>query len=210
MKEPRRNTMNRITLIIVLLIGGQAMAQHGLELDFNTISTRGLERMLNQVKQGVVDENVLAAIEEHLEQLIKARNGRKPVRRQPDRLAIRAAVEAFLEQSVNDPSRLKIARIGKPVSTAGAYKWMGHWTYDLEKHAGLVGKSLWEPIGHRGFAVAVRYRATNALGALVLDDKVFCISGGAVFDWMEVNDFHPTRPKRRSDPMTDAFMKLAR
>ena len=87
---------------------------------------------------------------------------------------------------------------------------MGGRTYIDWKPLGVVQKGLWEPIGRRGVAVAVRYRATNRLGALVVDDKVFCISGGVVFDWMGVKDFHPTRPQRRSDPLTDQFMNLLR
>ena len=116
-----------------------------------------------------------------------------------------------MKANVNDPRRLEIVRISKKiVSTDKAYKWMGGWTYKEWKPMGIVRKGFWEPIDSRGWAVAVRFRATNRLGALVLADKVFCISGGAVFDLMELGDFHPTRPKKRSDPLTDAFMKLAR
>ncbi len=133
-----------------------------------------------------------------------------PVKRLANQPAIRRAIEAFLKANANDPRKVQIARIGKAVSTAGAYKWMGGWTYRDYKPLGVVRKGFWEPIGRRGVAVAVRYRATNRMGALVVDDKVFCISNGVVFDLMELKDFHPTRPKKRSDPFTDAFMKLAR
>ena len=129
----------------------------------------------------------------------------------PTRLAVHAAVEAYLKANVNDPRRLEIVRISKELApTARAYKFKGGWMYRDERRVGIVQKGLWEPIGRRGWAVAVRFRATNRLGALVLADKVFCISGGVVFDWMNLGDFKPTRPKKRSDPFTDAFMKLAR
>ena len=129
----------------------------------------------------------------------------------PSRFAVHAAVEAFLKANVNDPRRLEIVRISKKLApTAGAYKWMGGRAYRDYKPLGVVRKGFWEPIGRRGWAAAVRFRATNKLGALVLADKVFCFSGGVVFDWMNLSDFHPTRPKKRSDPFTDAFMKLAR
>ena len=129
----------------------------------------------------------------------------------PSRFAVHAAVESFLEANVNDPRRLEIVSISKKLApTAKAYKWMGGWTYRDWKPLGVVRKGFWEPIGRKGWAVAVRFRATNKLGALVLDVKVFCFSGGVVFDWMNLSDFHPTRPKKRSDPFTDAFMKLAR
>jgi hypothetical protein len=154
-------------------------------------------------------------------------------RTKPSRFVVHAAVEAFLEANVNDPRRLEIVRISrklvstamghswslssirstagaKLVSTAKAYKWMGGRTYRDYKPLGVVRKGFWQPIGRKGWAVAVRFRATNRLGALVLADKVFCITGGVVFDWMNLGDFHPTRPKKRSDPFTDAFMKLAR
>ena len=176
--------MNRIVLIIALLVGGQALAQ-----------TR---------RQA-----------------------------QPSRAAVHAAVESYLKANVNDPRRLEIVRISrsyvstamglswslsgirstagaKRVPTATAYKWMGGRAYRDYKPLGVVRKGFWEPIGRKGWAVGVRFRATNKLGALVLADKVFCISGGVVFDWMNLGDFHPTRPKKRSDPLTDAFMKLAR
>ena len=208
-------------LPFVVFLGGPAKsAEHNarevLEMDFRAIETRDLETMLSQVKQGVVDKNILSAIEKHLEKLIKARNGREPApakrQAEPNRSTIRAAVEAFLKENVNDPKRLKIARISKPVSTASAYKWMGGTSRSMLdwKPLGVVRKGFWEPIGREGSAVAVRFRATNALGALVLDDKVFCISDGVVFDWMEIEDFRPTRPKRRSDPATDEFMNLLR
>ncbi len=185
--------MNKTVLIIALFAGGQV-----------TLAQRD-----------VVDKNIRSAFEKFLarlnpEKLIKARAGRAPAQQaQPNRLGAHAAIEAFLKENVNDPSRLSIVRFGKKlVSTAGAYKWMGGWTYRDWKPMGVVQKGLWEPIGRKGVAVAVRYRATNRLGALVLDDKVFCVSGGVVFDWMELDDFHPTRPQKRSDPLTDQFLNL--
>ena len=131
----------------------------------------------------------------------------------PTRFAVHAAVETFLEENVNDPRRLEIVKISKKfIPTAAAYKWMGGhtWRDNDEKRAGIIRKGFWEPIGHRGWAVAVRFRATNRLGALVLAETVFCVSGGVVFDLMAIKDFHPTRPKKRSDPLTDQFLKLAR
>ncbi len=128
-----------------------------------------------------------------------------------NRFTVHAAVESFLMDNANDPSKVQIARISKKlVSTDKAYKWMGGWTYKEWKPMGVIRKGFWEPIDSGGWAVAVRFRTTNRLGALVLYEKVFCISNGVVFDWMKLGDFHPTRPKRRSDPLTDAFMKLAR
>ena len=137
----------------------------------------------------------------------------EPPKWKPSRLAVHAAVETFLEANVNDPRRLEIVQISKKLApTAKAYKWMGGhtWRDNEERRAGIIHRRLWWPIGRKGWAVAVRFRATNKLGALVLAEKVFCISGGVVFDWMNLSDFHPTRPKKRSDPFTDAFMKLAR
>jgi len=137
--------------------------------------------------------------------------GRDKRQAKPSRFIVHAAVEAYLKADVNDPRRLEIVNISKRrVSTAKAYKWMGGRAYREWKPMGVVRKGFWEPIGRKGWAVAVRFRATNRLGALVLDDKVFCISGGVVFDWIAIKDFHPTRPQRRSDPLTDQFLKLAR
>lgn len=179
--------MNRIVLIIALL---------ALSVMF-TVGAGGQGAL---AQQGIVD---------YLGKLIKSRNVRTKRQALPNRFAVHAAVEAFLNDNVNDPKRLSIVRFGKKlVPTAGAYKWMGGRTYRDWKPLGVVRKGFWEPIGRQGVAVAVRYRATNRLGALVLDDKVFCVSGGVVFDWMELNDFHPTRPQKRSDPMTDQFLDL--
>ena len=172
--------VHRLVLIIALLVGGLIIAL-----------PVGGQEALAQI-------NILSAIE-------KFRQA------QPSRAAVHAAVKAYLKANVNDPRRLEIVSISKRrVSTDKAYKWMGGRTRRDWKPLGVVQKGFWEPIGRKGWAVAVRFRATNRLGALVLADKVFCISGGVVFDWMNLGDFHPTRPKRRSDPLTDAFMKLAR
>ena len=186
--------MNRIALIIALLVSS-----------CTALSADDQEKFEREIAAARM------ALLERFGHLVEA----KPVKRRvgPNRFTIRAVVEAFLKEHANDPSKVKVARISKKlVSTAGAYKWMGGhtWRDNEEKHAGIVQKGCWQPIGRRGVAVAVRYRATNRLGALVVDDKVFCIFGGVVFDWMKVGDFHPTRPQKRSDPLTDQFMRLLR
>ncbi len=154
--------MNRIALIIALLTCTALSAgdQEKFELEIAAARRALLERFGHLVEA-------------------------KPVKRrvEPNQFAIRAVVEAFLKENANDPSKVQIARISKKlVSTAGAYKWMGGhtWRDNEERHAGIVMKGLWEPIGRRGVAVAVRYRATNRLGALVVYDQVFCIAGGVV------------------------------
>ena len=182
--------MNRIALIIALLTCTALSAgdQEKFELEIAAARRALLERFGHLVEA-------------------------KPVKRrvEPNQFAIRAVVEAFLKENANDPSKVEIARISrKLVPTAGAYKWMGGWALKDWKPLGVVQKGLWEPIGRRGVAVAVRYRTTNRLGALVVYDKVFCVSGGVVFDWMKVGDFHPARPQKRSDPLTDQFMHLLR
>ncbi len=181
--------MNRIALIVALLVSTALSADDQEKFEQEIAAAR-------------------MALFERFGHPIKVKPAKRLAR--PNQLAIRRAVEAFLKANANDPRKIQIARIGKVVSTAGAYKWMGGRSYIDWKPLGVVRKGFWEPIGRRGVAVAVRYRTANTFGALVLNDKVFCISNGVVFDWMAVGDFHPTRPQKRSDPLTDAFMKLAR
>lgn len=116
-------------------------------------------------------------------------------------------VEAYLRENVNDPSKLDIVAWYVPVPLKPAYRWTGGHDPAV-KRSGHVGPGGWRAINRTGWAVPCKYRASNALGAVMIGTGVFCVSGGHVILVYKQNDFSPIRPLRRQDPHTQQFMDL--
>ena len=116
-------------------------------------------------------------------------------------------VEAYLRENVNDPSKLDIVAWYVPVPLKPAYRWTGGHAPDV-KRSGHIGPGGWRAINLMGWAVRVKYRASNALGAVTIGTGVFCVSGGRVVRVYKKDDFSPVRPLQRQDPYTQQFLNL--
>jgi hypothetical protein len=67
---------------------------------------------------------------------------------------------------------------------------------------------LWAPADRPGVAVLAKYRATNAFGALRLEEKMFLIDAdGEVFGHVPANDVRTSRPTVKNDVFLDEFFQ---
>ena len=129
--------------------------------------------------------------------------------------AAETVVTDYLKENTNDPSKLQIVKVGDPLPLSTAYWWDSdarreNYSADI-KAMGLIENGYWQPIGSKGTAIPVKFRATNALGALVLTEKVFCINEKKeVVKTVAVQDFSPTKPQQKADPITEQFDEMAR
>lgn len=132
----------------------------------------------------------------------------------PKRLTVQhkklfAIVTAYLEESVNDARRLDIVAWYVPVlPLKPAYRWTGGYGQPEVKRSGYVGYLGWRAINRTGWAVCCKYRGSNGFGAVMIETKVFFVSGGRVIRHCEKADFSPIRPRRRQDPHTQQFLNL--
>lgn len=119
-----------------------------------------------------------------------------------------AIVTAYLEENVNDARRLDIVAWYVPVlPLKPAYRWTGG-PGDPFKRMGAIAPGCWRAINRTGWAVCCKYRASNAFGAVVIETKVFFVSGGRVIRVLKKADFSPIRPRQREDPHTQQFLNL--
>lgn len=119
----------------------------------------------------------------------------------------KAAVTSHLKENVNDASKLEIVKFSKPVDLAKCYYFANPDALnDDEKQYAGVGEHTWRPFTQKGIGVVCKFRATNDLGALVIEEGAFAVSvKGEVIAAMETADFTSIRPTGRGDPALDGF-----
>ena len=113
-------------------------------------------------------------------------------------------VSAYLSQNVNDASKLEIVSVGQAIDLAKCFLWTGgEGTEDFR----FMDSHLWAPVKRPGIAVTVKFRATNAFGALRVHENVFLISlhDGKVFYFCDPENVRTSRPSVKKDPSWDEF-----
>lgn len=109
----------------------------------------------------------------------------------------------YLRQNVNDTSKLEIVAVGQPIDLAKCFLWTGG---EGSEDFRFMDSSLWKPANRPGVAVAVKFRATNAFGALRVQEQVFLISPqGQVITHCDPENVRTSRPAVKKDPSWDEF-----
>lgn len=121
-------------------------------------------------------------------------------------------VTKYLEETTNDPEKLSIVSISEPVDL-NRVSTFRQGLRDSDRDA----PPAWEAVQIGGVAVGVKFRAANAVGAVVRADGVVLISGGAVVGMKEAKNvkIHASAADRaayldQNDPFLDELEGLIR
>lgn len=113
----------------------------------------------------------------------------------------------YLKEKTNDPDRLQIVSIDKPLPLRSVFLWEGHEGDDDFRP---LDTPLWATPDIEGVAVLAIFRATNGLGALVLAKRYFLIdTDGQIDRVIKSEDLRTTRPALKNDVFVDEFLRSA-
>jgi hypothetical protein len=130
----------------------------------------------------------------------------KPMKEAAKGIDAESIVRAHLKANVNDASRLEVVSFGKPIDATSCVVWVGGRE---DEDAKGLDTALWQPVRTPGVAVECKYRAANAVGALILRSDTFFIGeDGAVFKVCRAQDVRTSRPELKTDPHLDEFFAI--
>lgn len=100
--------------------------------------------------------------------------GRKPAPGRPVAFDPAPIIKSYLNETLDDPSRLSIVKISEPVLIQNCLFWPG-----LNNDEAYIKKEIpasFKPLNQTGTVVICRFRAPNKVGALILGEKAFLIN----------------------------------
>jgi hypothetical protein len=113
-----------------------------------------------------------------------------------------AKVKAHLQENTNDPKKLSFVKFGEPVP-ANSLEVFRDEMYEDDFR---IAPETWKPIPNAIAAVQLKYRAANALGAVVISEEVFFLDkSGAVVDARKTQNVRTVG--KRTEPETDPFLE---
>jgi len=84
-----------------------------------------------------------------------------------------ASVTKYLQENVNDPAKLSIVAFGG-ADLSQCSLWIGPEDYTRDERDQYP--DYFKPAKHKGWAIICKYRASNALGAIVLNEQGFILN----------------------------------